>query len=63
MLMAIYIIRRFSTTGKCPKTGCIEKDNSGKWRIISNKTGKYWPAYYRSKESAEAALSAYHANR
>jgi hypothetical protein len=49
--------------GKCPKSGCIEKDESGTWRIISNKTGKYWPQTYDSKGDAEDALQAYHASR
>ncbi len=47
--------------GKCPKSGCIKKQGD-KWRIISNKTGKLWPQKYDTKESAEKALKAYHAN-
>jgi len=49
--------------GKCPETGCIEQDSEGNWRIISNKTGEYWKPKYKSKDSAEAALRAYHASR
>ena len=56
--MAVFKIKRF---GKCPPGGCIEKDKSDNWRIISNKTGKYWPQHYDSKENAEDALKAYHA--
>ena len=52
-----------SGKGKCPKSGCIEKDGNGKWRIISNKTGKYWPQKYKTKKTAESALDAYHASR
>ena len=52
-----------SGKGKCPDSGCIEKDSKDNWRIISNKTGKYWPQKYKSKEKAEAALDAYHASR
>ena len=55
----IYKIKRF---GKCPKSGCIEKDASGNWRVIYNKTGKYWPQHYDSETNAENALKAYHAN-
>lgn len=47
--------------GKCPETGCIEQDSEGAWRIISNRTGEYWPSHYKSEESAKAALRAYHA--
>jgi len=51
-----------SGKGKCPDTGCI-KQSDGKWRIISNKTGKLWPQKYKTRKSAEAALGAYHASR
>ena len=44
--------------GKCPKSGCIKKVGSD-WRVVSNKTGKLWPAKYRSKEKAKGALAAY----
>lgn len=56
--MVVYKIKRF---GKCPPGGCIKKDNSGNWRIISNKTGKFWPQHYETEENAESALKAYHA--
>ena len=52
-----------SGKGKCPDSGCIEKDAKDNWRIISNKTGKYWPQKYETKEKAEAALDAYHASK
>lgn len=45
--------------GKCPKSGCIKKIGSD-WRVVSNKTGKLWPAKYKSKEKAKGALAAYH---
>ena len=45
------------------KTGVIQKDSNGNWRIISLKAGEYWDAKYSSREKAEAALAAYHANR
>ena len=48
--------------GKCPSCGCVHKDGS-KWEIESNKTGKDWPAKYKSKKSAKAGLRAYHANK
>lgn len=49
--------------GMCPESGCIEQDSEGNWRIISNKTGEYWKQKYESREKAENALKAYHANR
>lgn len=61
--MKKYKLKRFSkSNGKCPKSGCIKKLGD-KWRIISNKTGKLWPAHYKTKENAESALDAYHANK
>jgi len=48
--------------GKCPESGCIKKVGSF-WRIISNKTGKLWPAKYDTKKDAEEGLDAYHANQ
>lgn len=58
-----YLVQR--DFGKCPPSGCIQPDPGipGKWRIISNKTGKFWPAHYKSKHKAESALSAYHASK
>ena len=40
-------------------SGCI-KSMGGVWKVISNKTGKPWPAKYKSKSKAEGALKAYH---
>lgn len=51
-----------SGKGECPETGCI-RQHAGKWRIMSNKTGKLWPQKYETKENAENALDAYHASR
>lgn len=45
--------------GKCPKSGCIKKVGSD-WRVVSNKTGKLWPAKYKSRDKAKGALAAYH---
>lgn len=45
------------------KSGVIQKDSDGNWRIISLKAGEYWDAKYETREKAEAALAAYHANR
>jgi len=41
------------------KSGCIKKVGSD-WRVVSNKTGKLWPAKYGSQSKAEGALKAYH---
>lgn len=46
-------------TGKCPASGCIKKVGSN-YRVISNKTGKLWPAKYKTREAAKKALAAYH---
>jgi len=48
--------------GKCPESGCVKKVGN-KWRVISNKYGKLWPAHYDSKEDAENALKAYHVHK
>lgn len=45
------------------KSGVIQKDSNGNWRIISIKAGEFWDAKYETREKAEAALAAYHANR
>lgn len=48
---------------KAKEDGVIQKDSDGNWRIISMKSGEYWNAKYSSREKAESALSAYHANK
>lgn len=48
-----------NNAGKCPKSGCIKKVGSD-WRVVSNKTGKLWPAKYKSRDKAKGALAAYH---
>ena len=45
--------------GKCPEAGCVVK-RDGKWRVMSNKTGKLWPQTYKSKDDASDAITAYH---
>ncbi len=50
------------TSGKCPPEGCIVFRN-GYWRIISNKTGKLWPAKYKTKKDALNALRAYQVHK
>lgn len=46
----------------CPKnTGCVTKRN-GKYRVISNKTGKLWPQEYDTEKDAKDAIKAYHAH-
>jgi len=49
--------------GACPEGGCIKKKPNGKWGIISNKTGKLWPADYDTKGEAEDGLQAYHLHK
>lgn len=48
---------------KAKESGVIQKDPNGNWRIISMKSGEYWDPKYTSKENAESALAAYHANK
>ena len=47
------------------KSGVVQKDSNGVWRIISLKTSpaEYWDAHYDTREDAEKALAAYHANK
>lgn len=47
------------------KSGVVQKDQDGVWRIISYKTNppEFWNAHYKSKKDAENALKAYQANR
>ena len=45
------------------KSGVVQKDGEGHWRIISIKAGKYWTPKYQTKEKAENALAAYLANK
>ena len=49
-------------TGRGPKSGCVKKVGSD-YRVVSNKTGKLWPAKYKSRESAKKAIAAYHIGR
>lgn len=44
--------------GKC-QGSCVRKVGND-WRVVSNKTGKLWPAKYGTEEKAKAALAAYH---
>lgn len=47
------------------KSGVVQKDKNGVWRIISYKTNppEFWNAHYDSKSEAESALAGYHANK
>lgn len=51
-----------AAAGKCPPSGCV-KEVDGKWRVVSNKTGKLWPQTYDTKKDAEDALAAYHVHQ
>ena len=63
-ISAAFQVRGHSVAQQCAKSeggsGCIKKVGSG-WRVVSNKTGKLWPAKYSSRSKAEAALRGYHA--
>jgi len=43
--------------------GVVQKKPNGKWGIISINAGEWWTPDYDTRESAEAALAAYHANK
>jgi len=43
----------------CGKKGCIRKVGDS-WRIMSGKTGKYWPQHYKDKATAQKVLKRYH---
>lgn len=47
------------------KEGVVQQDKDGDWRIISFKQNppEFWDAHYDSKEDAEKALGAYHAQK
>ena len=47
---------------KAKTEGVVQKVGDS-WRIVAIKKGKLWNAHYQSKEKAEKALSAYHANK
>lgn len=53
------------TAERGKKEGVVQKKPNGKWGIISYKTNPptFWNADYDTKESAENALAAYHANK
>lgn len=48
---------------KAKTEGVVQKDSKGRWRIVSIKAGEFWDAVYDTKQSAQNALAAYHANR
>lgn len=68
----MYKIKRFSSDRekvpasileKAKKDGVVQKDSKGNWRIVAIKKREFWNAVYDSKENAEKALAAYHANK
>lgn len=48
---------------KVEKSGVVQQDREGRWRIINKKKREFWNQIYSSKERGQAALAAYHANR
>jgi len=48
---------------KAKSDGVIQKKPNGSWGIISIQAGEWWNADYDTKENAENALKAYHANK
>ena len=43
----------------CGEKGCIRKSGDG-WKVMSGKTGEFWPQTYKSRTDAENALKRYH---
>lgn len=43
--------------------GCIQKKKSGKWGVVSAKSGYFWIQDYEERKDAEDALKAYHAQK
>lgn len=48
---------------KAETDGVVQRRPDGKWGIIAKRKRLWWTAGYDSRESAEAALRAYHAGR
>lgn len=48
---------------KAETDGVVQRRPDGKWGIIAKRKRLWWSAGYDSRESAEAALRAYHAGR
>lgn len=48
---------------KAETDGVVQRRPDGKWGIIAKKKRLWWSAGYDSRESAEAALRAYHAGK
>lgn len=53
-----YMVPMADKGGKC--SGSCVKQVGSDWRVVSNKTGKLWPAKYDTEEKAKAALAAFH---
>ena len=47
---------------KAKTEGVVQKVD-GSWRIVSIKRKRLWDAHYKTKESAESGLRAYHMNK
>lgn len=47
------------------KSGVVQKDQNGDWRIISYKQNppEFWDAHYDTKSDAKKALRGYQANK
>jgi hypothetical protein len=48
---------------KAKTDGVVQKKPNGAWGIISIKAGEWWTPDYDTKDKAEKALQAYHANK
>lgn len=66
--MIIIRNKTFTQQEKAPQwmldeEGVIHQDTDGSWRIVNRKKGTLWNARYKSKESAQAGLRGYFANK
>lgn len=48
---------------KAKKSGVVQKDKDGNWRIINIDGKVFWRAKYSSKEAAERVLQSYHSGK
>lgn len=45
------------------RSGVVQRDSNGNWRIINRQSKVFWKPKYDSKQKAENALKAYQAQK
>lgn len=48
---------------KVERTGVVQQDREGKWRIVNKRKKVFWKQVYSSKENGLQALKAYHSSK